>query len=116
MQIATLLQAPNSIAIFGGTGDSGEPGHIGDVLISSYKSARFIMFASAASGLRRWTNVAPEVASASGAKGGAGQGAGTSIAFTLLGIDISSGSVVETDEAMLGFCLASAADGGSCAE
>jgi hypothetical protein len=115
MLIATLPQAPNSIASFGDAVDR-EPGHIGDILVSSYVSARIAMFAIAAPGLRRWANVAPAAASASGAKGGAGRGASTRIVFTLFGLDISSCSAVETDEAMVGRCVASAADGRSCAE
>jgi len=72
MLIATPLQVPNSDTspvIAADPGEGGDPGHIGDILVSSYVSARIAMLARTSSGSRLWANTVPELCNR--AEGGA---------------------------------------------
>jgi hypothetical protein len=55
MLIATQPQMPNKAtnSIVTDDAEEGAPGHIGDILVSSYVSARISIFARAAAGSRR---------------------------------------------------------------
>jgi hypothetical protein len=94
--IATQLQAANSVtslAAASGAREGREPAHIGDILVSSYVSAKVAMIARASPGSRRWDD-GPELASASDRGAGA---AGAKTAFGPRGFAVFSSWTVAND-------------------